>query len=80
MSYIVTVIPTTQGRHMTIEKENGKPLRCGWDTLQQLKNEYLGEDACAIEVFPPQHEVVDEINRRHLWEVTEAPSLLRRNY
>jgi hypothetical protein len=79
MSYVVRVVPGTSGRHMIVAREGGGPVRCGWDTLQRLKNEYLGEDACAVEVFPPQSEVVDEVNWRHLWEVPSAPSLLRRS-
>ncbi len=78
MSYDVRVILGKQGRRMIVAREGGGPVRCGWDALQRLKNEYLGEDVCAVEVFPPQSEVVDEVNWRHLWEVQEAPSLLRR--
>lgn len=78
MPYVVRVVPGKLGRRMIVAREDGGPVRCGWDTLQRLKNEYLGEDVCAVEVFPPQSEVVDEVNWRHLWEVRDAPSLLRR--
>lgn len=78
MSYVVRVLPGKSGRRMIVAREDGGPVRCGWDTLQRLKNEYLGEEVCAVEVFPPQSEVVDEVNWRHLWEVQDAPSLLRR--
>ena len=77
-SYVVTV----QGRHMMVEREDGKPIRCGWDTLQEIKNAYLGADVCAVEIFPPADEVVNEINRRHFFVVDGAtvPSLLRRSF
>ena len=79
MPYDVRVVQGRSGRRMIVAREGGGPVRCGWDTLQRLKNEYLGEDVCAVEVFPPQGEVVDEVNWRHLWEVQEAPSLLHRS-
>lgn len=41
----------------------------GWDALQMLKDEYLGPDAVAVEVYPAAHDAVDEVNQRHLWEV-----------
>jgi hypothetical protein len=31
-----------------------------------LKNEALGEDSLAFEVFPPQCDLVDEVPHRHL--------------
>lgn len=42
-----------------------------WFHLQALKNEALGEDVCAIEVYPVQAHTVNEQNYRHLWEVPE---------
>ena len=38
-----------------------------WDTLQQIKNEIAGDEAVAIEIYPPESQVVDELNMRHLW-------------
>lgn len=38
-----------------------------WDDLQALKNEYFGPDAVAIEVYPPEDQVVNNGNWRHLW-------------
>lgn len=54
-------------RKMRVQREDGKD-GIPWDDLQRLKDKYLGEDSTAIEVYPPSHEVVDEINARHLWE------------
>lgn len=48
-----------------------------WDELQRIKNEVWGEEQTAIEVFPPQGELVNDANIRHLWLVPSAPSLLR---
>lgn len=59
----------TDGQHLTIERTDGKPIRCGWDRLQAIKNQVLGVDVYAIEIFPAEHAVVNEINRRHFWVV-----------
>ena len=69
------------GSHLIIRREDGGPVQCGWDTLQEIKNEMLGVDVCAVEVFPPQDELVDEANRRHLWVIDDnsVPSLIRRS-
>lgn len=38
-----------------------------WDELQQLKSECGFGDRDAVEVFPPDADVVDVANIRHLW-------------
>lgn len=38
-----------------------------WDELQAIKNATFGPDACAIEIYPPQTRVVNNIPMRHLW-------------
>ena len=42
-----------------------------WDELQRLKDEHLGPDVLAVEIYPPAHRVVNELNMRHLWEVPQ---------
>jgi hypothetical protein len=51
-----------------------------WEELQELKDEYLGRETVAVEVYPPSSEVVNEAPTRHLWEIPAelAPSLIRR--
>lgn len=46
----------------------------GWTELQRMKNELVGEDAVAIEIFPAESEVVDQANCRHLWVL--APGVI----
>lgn len=43
-----------------------------WWEMQRIKNEIVGEDATAVEVYPPQSEVVDGADMFHLW-VLDAP-------
>lgn len=40
-----------------------------WDELQQLKNEHFGPDVVAIEVYPPNSNVVNSLPMRHLWRL-----------
>ncbi len=43
-----------------------------WDELQKIKNLVWGEQACAIEIYPPQPELVNGGNYRHLWKLEKA--------
>lgn len=56
----VTVTFTAWGmiRHIKIVRCDGKEVACNWDTLQAIKDELLGEDAVAIEVFPSHSKVL----------------------
>ena len=50
-------------------------------TAREALDEALFRESCAAEVFPPGVEVVNEINRRHFFEVDPnlVPSLYRRS-
>ncbi len=65
--------------HLRIRRRSGRgPIP--WEALQAIKDERAGPDATAIEVYPPAHEVIDEVEMRHLWIVPPGipmPSLLR---
>lgn len=81
--YNIQVLESSCGRtiHMKVSRIDGKS-GISWDTLMQIKNEMLGPETLAVEVYPPQHEVVNEGNIRHLWTVDPdlIPSLYRHNY
>jgi len=38
-----------------------------WDELQQIKNEIGYGKSYAIEIYPPDHDIVNDANIRHLW-------------
>ena len=40
-----------------------------WDELQALKNKHFGPDAAAIEMYPPDSNVVNSLPMRHLWRL-----------
>lgn len=63
-----TMAPWGLARHLVVERCDGKG-GVTWDELQEIKDETLGAESCAIEFYPPADEVVNEVNRRHLWEV-----------
>lgn len=54
---------------------NGRSWRDGitWDELQRIKNETLGADVWCVEVYPPESELVNVSNMRHLWVLKEPP-------
>lgn len=52
-------------RHLAISSLSG--VRPTWPEMQRIKNELAGEDATAIEVYPPQANVVDEADMFHIW-------------
>ena len=42
------------------------------DNLQQIKNEYVGDHVTMVEYFPPNDELINEVNRRHLWSTNDV--------
>lgn len=40
-----------------------------WETKQRIKNEVIGFDKSAVEVFPSTSKLVDQANMYWLWEV-----------
>lgn len=58
-------------RHLRVTRIDGRD-GIPWDDLQVIKNELLGEDVLAVEIYPPAAQLVNELNMRHLWEVGSA--------
>lgn len=52
-------------RHLMISSLTGD--RPSWWEAQRIKNEIAGPDATAVEVYPPQDQVVDDADAYHLW-------------
>lgn len=51
--------------HLWIRRHDGKPL--GWTQLQRIKNEIVGDDQLAVQVFPKESNKVDQANMYHLF-------------
>lgn len=56
-------------RHLAVTSLSEK--RPTWWEMQRIKNELAGESATAVEVYPPQTEVVDGANMFHIWILPE---------
>jgi len=54
--------------HLKVRRRDGKD-GISWDTLQAIKNEMIGYEEIAVEVYPSQIDVVNDANIRHLWTV-----------
>ena len=67
--------PWGWAKHLKIWRHDGKSIRADWDVIQEIKNEALGSDVLAVEFFPPDRLVVNEINFRHLWTMDVQPPL-----
>lgn len=52
-------------RHLAVSSLSG--IRPSWPEMQRIKNELAGEDATAIEVYPPQADVIDQADMFHIW-------------
>ena len=54
------------GIRLDIRHNQNKPIR-EWKHLQRIKNELIGEEREAMEIFPPQSMVTDMSNMHHLF-------------
>ncbi len=46
-----------------------------WAHKQRIKKELVGEEATAVEVFPPESKLFDEANIYHLWIIPDQIKL-----
>lgn len=62
--------PDAVGRHglvhLSVHAMDRSPVR-SWRHMQQIKNEVMGAERVAVEIFPPESELVDTSNEYHLW-------------
>lgn len=52
--------------HLSCKREDRLPIH-DWRQLQQMKNEIVGPDRWAVEVYPDETCIVDTSNEYHLW-------------
>lgn len=76
--FIVTLVPLLcdwgDCVHMVMRlKPEATPLSgLTWAAKQRIKNELVGQERLAIEVFPPVGELVDQADAYHLWVLPEG--------
>lgn len=75
--FAVLVRPTLtslgRGRHLAIRNTSNTEVT--WSQKQRIKNELAGEHSQAVEIFPPQSELIDEAPMYHLWVIPEGAEL-----
>jgi hypothetical protein len=52
--------------HLSIKRNDREPMH-DWRVLQRIKNEIVGPDHEAVELYPAERRVVDTANQYHLW-------------
>lgn len=50
-----------------------------WDDLQRLKSEAGYGDVAAVELYPPDHDVLNTVNLRHLFLLPSIPPFMWRS-
>lgn len=53
--------------HLNIRRRDGGPILRDWRHFQQIKNELIGEECEAVELYPAESRLVDTSNKYHLW-------------
>ena len=60
--------------YMTIKRLDRHAIR-DWRHLQSIKNECVGPEREAFEIFPAESRLMDTANQYHLWVLPEGQSL-----
>lgn len=61
-------------KHLMVRRNDEGQIR-SWSDMQRIKNEIVGADRIAVEVFPAESELVDQANIYHLWVLPEGFNL-----
>lgn len=59
--------------HLAIRNASGSEI--SWSSKQRIKDELVGRDRVAVEVFPSREQLVDGANMYHLWALPEETAL-----
>jgi hypothetical protein len=59
--------------HLTISGLDGEPCK-NWSHFQRIKNELVGSECEAVELFPADSRLVDTRNEYHLWVLADPAS------
>lgn len=53
--------------HLNIRRRDGGPILRDWRHFQLIKNQLIGEECEAVELYPAESRLVDTSNKFHLW-------------
>lgn len=56
-----------------VDDSGGWKEGISWDELMRLKDEAGFGDVACVELYPPNDDVVNVANLRHLWTLNEPP-------
>jgi len=57
--------------HLNIRRRDGKPIFRDWRHFQWIKNQLIGEECEAVEIYPAESRLNDTSNKFHLWCFTD---------
>ena len=69
--YLVHVFFERPFVHLDISRKDGQPSH-NWRHFQQIKNQLVGPEYEAIELYPAERRLVDTANQYHLWVHADA--------
>jgi|TARA_R100001163_G_scaffold52078_1_gene39455 hypothetical protein len=52
--------------HLSVKTHDKEPIR-DWRDMQRIKNELVGEEHEAVELYPAESRLVDTANQYHMW-------------
>lgn len=66
-------------KHLSIRRRDNTAVH-DWRDLQRIKNEIVGAECEAIEIYPAESRLVDTSNQYHLWVFTDPEYRLPLGY
>ncbi len=59
---------------LIIERQDREPVG-NWGDFQTMKTLILGEERIAVQIFPPDEAIVDQVNVYHLWSPRDGEAI-----
>lgn len=70
--YQVQTRPDRSGfLHINIRRRDGGPILRDWRHFQTIKNEIVGPECEAVELYPAESRLVDTTNKYHMYAATD---------
>jgi hypothetical protein len=57
--------------HVSIKTHKKQPVR-DWRDFQQIKNDLVGPECEAVELYPAESRLIDTANQYHLWAIASS--------
>lgn len=63
--------PAEDAAHINIRRRDGNVIFRDWRHFQEIKNQVVGPECEAVELYPAESRLVDATNKYHLWASTD---------